>query len=393
MEDFFMSKQAKFAYLKRIKLRYERGSKEVKSRILEEFCEVCRYNRKYAIRLLNGSLGRSSGKPGRISIYSDARFLKALRQVWFDTDQFCSKKLKLVIPVWLPFFEQEHGKLADDVKVKLLKISAASIDRVLKPTRIQYGRGRCGTKPGTLLRTQIPIRTDFWDVTGPGYLEADTVAHCGSSMAGDFIWSLTMTDIYSGWTESRSVWNKGASGVIEQIKDIESNLIFPLLAFDSDNGSEFLNIHLVRYFSERSKVVPFTRSRPYHKNDNAHVEQKNWSHVRQLLGYKRLDNPDIVPLINDLYKNEWSLYQNHFVPTFKLIHKEKIKSRYHRLYQTPVTPYQRLIDSDYISDEKKYQLRKLHQSLNPYHLKREKERKLKLIFSLTTVTSIMRQRI
>lgn len=393
MEDFFMSKQEKFAYLKRIKLRYERGDKEVKSRILEEFCHVCRYNRKYAIRLLNGSLHRSHGKPGRISRYCEPRFLKALRQIWFDTDQFCSKKLKLVMPVWIPFFEQEHGKLAKDVKEKLLKISAASIDRVLKPTRAQYGRGRCGTKPGTLLRTQIPIRTDFWDVSSPGYLEADTVAHCGSSMAGDFIWSLTVTDIYSGWTESRSLWNKGATGVIQQIKDIEDSLPFPFLAFDSDNGSEFLNSHLVRYFSERSKVVPFTRSRPYHKNDNAHVEQKNWSHVRQLLGYKRLENPDLVPLINDLYKNEWSLYQNHFVPTFKLIRKEKIKSRYHRFYQTPITPYQRLIESDLISDEQKYKLKTLHQSLNPYHLKREKEQKLKLIFSLTTVTSIMRQRI
>jgi hypothetical protein len=393
MDDFIMSKKEKFAYLKRIKLRYDRGSKDIKSRILEEFCEVCRYNRKYAIRLLNSSLGRAPGKPGRVSKYIEPRFMKALKQFWFDTDQLCSKKLKLVIPTWLPFFENERGKLASDVKEKLLKISAASIDRVLKPTRVQYGKGRTGTKPGTLLRTQIPIRTDFWDVTTPGYFEADTVAHCGTSMAGEFIWSLTMTDIYSGWTESRSLWNKGSSGVIEQIKDVENSLSFPLLAFDSDNGAEFLNTHLVRYFSERSKVVPFTRSRPYHKNDNAHVEQKNWSHVRQLLGYKRLENPEIVPLINDLYKNEWSLYQNHFVPTFKLLRKEKIKSRYHRLYQTPITPYERLINSDHISQEKKKELMKLHHSLNPYHLKREKERKLKLIFSLTTVTSIMRQRI
>ena len=236
-------------------------------------------------------------------------------------------------------------------------------------------------------------KADFWDVSTPGYLEADTVAHCGTSMAEDFVWSLTVTDIYSGWTESRSLWNKGATGVVEQIKDIENKLPFPLLAFDSDNGSEFLNMHLIRYFSDRSKVIPFTRSRPYHKNDNAHVEQKNWIHVRQLLGYKRLENPDVVSLINDLYKNEWSIYQNHFVPTFKLLEKQKINSRYQRLYETPVTPYQRLMDSDYISPEKKYYLRKLHLSLNPYQLKREKERKLKLIFSLNTVTSIMRQRI
>lgn len=393
MEDFFMSKKEKFAYRRRIKLRYERGDKEEKSRILEEYCKVCDYNRKYAIRLLNRQCSWTTKKPGRASKYTEPRFLKALKQLWFDTDQLCSKKLKKVVVLWLSFFEQEHGKLAPDVKEKLLKISPATIDRVLKPTRVKYGKGRSGTKPGTLLRTQIPIRTDFWDVVGPGYLEADTVAHCGTSMAGDFIWSLTVTDIYSGWTECRCVWNKGAFGVIEQIKDIEQNLAFPMLAFDSDNGSEFLNTHLVRYFCERQKVVPFTRSRPYHKNDNAHVEQKNWSFVRQLLGYQRLENPDLVPLINSLYKNEWSLFQNHFIPTMKLLEKEKIQSRYYKTYEDPKTPYQRLLESAHIPEHKKRELKKLHDTLNPYTLKREKEKKLKLIFSLNSVTSKLRLRV
>lgn len=267
-----MNKKEKLAYRKRIQLRYERGDKTEKGRILEEFCQVCGYNRKYAIRLINGPVVRKHLRPGRVSKYDEPEFLKALKQLWFDTDQLCSKKLKSVIPGWLSFFEKEHGALPSDVSEKLLAISPATIDRVLKPTRVKYGKGRCGTKPGTLLRTQIPIRTDFWDVDRPGYLEADTVAHCGSSLAGDFIWSLTVTDIYSGWTECRAVWNKGAAGIIEQIKNIESSLHFPILGFDSDNGSEFLNIHLVKYFCERKTVVPFTRSRPYHKNDNAHVE-------------------------------------------------------------------------------------------------------------------------
>ncbi len=319
MEDFFMSKNEKFAYRKRIKMRYDRGSKEEKSRILEEFCEVCSYNRKYAIRLLNGPFVWSTKKPGRVSKYEEPGFLKVLKQLWFDTDQLCSKKLKRVLPEWEGFFEQEHGQIPEEIREKLYAISPATIDRVLKPTRVKYGKGRSGTKPGTLLRTQIPIRTDFWDATCPGYLEADTVAHCGISLAGDFIWSLTITDIYSGWTECRAVWNKGAHGVIEQIKDIEQSLTFPMLAFDSDNGSEFLNFHLVKYFCERKTVVPFTRSRPYHKNDNAHVEQKNWSHVRQLLGYQRLGNPECLSFINHLYKNVWSAYQNHFIPTFKLL--------------------------------------------------------------------------
>lgn len=382
MEDFFMSKKERYSYRQRIKLRYERGDKETKSRILEEFCEVCGYNRKYAIRVLNKPCVWETRKPGRASKYTEPKFLAALKQLWFDTDQLCSKKLKRVIPVWLPFFEEERGKVSVEVKEKLYKISAATIDRILKPTRVKYGKGRTGTKPGTLLRTQIPIRTDFWDVCGPGYLEADTVAHCGTSLAGDFIWSVTITDIYSGWTESRCVWNKGASGVVEQIKDIERLLPFPILAFDSDNGSEFLNHHLVKYFCERQKVVPFTRSRPYHKNDNAHVEQKNWSFVRQLLGYQRLENPDLVPLINNLYKTYWSLYQNFFVPTMKLIEKEKILSRYHRIYEPPKTPYQRLLESNTIYPEVKSKLSKIYGSLNPYHLKRDKEKLLKHIFSL-----------
>ena len=187
MEDFFMTKQEKSAYRKRIKLRYERGSRDDKGRILEEFCKVCGYNRKYVIRILNRAVSWLAGKPGRASKYTEPVFLKTLKRLWFDTDQICSKKLRLAIPVWLKFFEQEHGKVSPENRAKLLKISPASIDRVLKPTRVKYGKGRSGTKPGTLLRTHIPIRTDFWDVAGLGYLEADTVAHCGTSMAGDFI--------------------------------------------------------------------------------------------------------------------------------------------------------------------------------------------------------------
>jgi len=392
MEDFYMSKKEKFAYRKRIKLRYDRGSKEEKSVILEEFCKVCDYNRKYAIRLLNGPFVWDVRKPGRASKYTEPKFLETLEQLWLDTERLCSKKLRRVIPDWLKFYEQEHGILREDIKQKLLIISPATIDRVLKKIKARYGRGRSGTKPGTLLRTQIPIRTDFWDVTIPGYLEADTVAHCGMSLAGDFVWSLTITDIFSGWTECRAVWNKGAFGVIEQIKDIEKSLHFPILAFDSDNGSEFLNTHLVRYFCERKKVVPFTRSRPYHKNDNAHVEQKNWSHVRQLLGYTRLYNPDSLDTINHLYKNFWCTYQNHFIPTFKLQEKYKIKSRYFKTFEELKTPYQRLIESNHISSSKKQELIKFHEALNPYSLKREKERLLKLIFNLNSDTLLRRFR-
>ena len=173
--------------------------------------------------------------------------------------------------------------------MRLNSISAATIDRLLKPIRAKIGgRGLSGIKPGKLLKKHIPIQSGVWDVSQPGFMEADTVAHCGDSLAGDFVWSLTMTDICTGWTECRATWNKGADGVMTQIKTIQQALPFPIRGFDCDNGSEFLNWNLLRYFQSYEQPIKFARSRPYHSNDNAHVEQKNWSCVRQLFGYDRI---------------------------------------------------------------------------------------------------------
>ena len=252
---------------------------------------------------------------------------------------------------------------------------------------------RVSTRPGSLLKNQIPIRTHFWDVSQPGFMEADTVAHCGNSLAGSFIWSLTMTDIHTTWTENRATWDKGAQGVLVQIQDIEDRLPFALQGFDCDNGSEFLNYHLMRYFTDHPSVTSFTRSRPYKKNDNAHVEQKNWSHVRQLFGYDRFEERQILPLMNDLYANEWSLYQNHFCPSMKLREKKRINSKYYKKYDPPRTPYDRVLASDHISDEVKERLKTVHQSLNPFILKRKIEKKLRVIFQYVKVTSNVRQRI
>jgi hypothetical protein len=304
----------------------------------------------------------------------------------------CPKRLVAAIPLWLPFYEQSYEKLSDEVSSKLLSISAATIDRLLAPIRAKSKRrGLCATKPGRLLRNQIPIRTSNWDITQPGFVEADTVAHCGNSLAGDFIWSLTLTDIHSGWTESRATWNNGATGVIRQIRDIEAKLPFPLKGFDCDNGSEFLNHHLKQYFTDHKPRIKFTRSRPYKKNDNAHVEQKNWSYVRQLLGYQRLDNPELVQLINDLYANYYSLYQNHFCPTLKLKSKQRLNSKYRRQYESPKTPYQRLIESPHISREQKETLKEMHQGLDPFYLKSQIEKELRLIFTQVSVTTNVRQ--
>ena len=389
-----MGKDERYAYLKAVKDRYRQADEKSKAIILDEFCHVCGYNRKYAIRLLNRKRKRARRRPGRKPVYRSEELVRALKSIWLATDQMCSKKLVAVIPLWMPFYDKVYDKLSDETTNKLLSISAATIDRLLTATRIRSRfKGFCTTKPGSLLRNQIPIRTHNWDISGPGFMEADTVAHCGNSMAGDFIWSLTLTDIHSGWTECRATWNKGAHGVIEQIKDIETHLTFPLKGFDCDNGSEFLNYHLLRYFSNHKHKIKFTRSRPYKKNDNAHVEQKNWSYVRQLLGYDRLDNLKLVELINNLYTNEWSLYQNHFCPTLKLIEKKRINSKYKKKYESPKTPYQRLMASDQITKQKKIQLQTCHLKLNPFILKQKIEQKLKGIFKLVKVTANVRQRI
>jgi hypothetical protein len=209
---------------------------------------------------------------------------------------------------------------------------------------MEYAKhGRSTTKPGTLLRRQIPIKTNQWDETRPGFLEADTVAHCGDTTAGTYVNTVDFVDIATGWTEQRAVFGKGERGVVEQVKDVEQSLPFPLLGFDCDNGSEFLNYHLVRHFAGRP--IAFTRSRAYHKDDNAHIEQKNWTHVRQWLGYERLDRPEAVELLNDLYRTEWRLFHNFFCPSVKLIAKDRIGSKTVRRHDSPKTPYQRIIES------------------------------------------------
>ena len=390
-----MSQENKQAYTNAIKDRYKNSSKQEKKIILDEFCKVCNYNRKYAIRLLNkpDNKWKKRKKRGRKSKYNNGYFIQALKIIWEATDYLCSKRLHAAIPLWLPFLDSQKIIITDDLKKDLLSISASTIDRVLKKSRIKSKKGLGGTKPGTLLKNQIPIRTDNWDINKPGFMEADTVAHCGNSLQGDFIWSLTMTDIDTGWTENRAVWNKGAIGVKKQIISIENALPFDLLGFDCDNGSEFLNYHILRYFKENGKNTQFTRSRPYKKNDNAHVEQKNWTQVRNLFGYERLEDESLVEPMNDLYSNEWGLYNNFFRPSQKLIEKIKINSKYKRKYDIPKTPYLRAMESEFVLKDKKDALKKVYDTLNPFELKTAIESKLKVIFKTILISSNVRQRI
>jgi len=380
-----MSPRSKKEYTELTALRYKKAALKRKSAILDEFCATYPCHRKHAIRLLRGFkrfIKPKFKKRGRTSLYPKESILKPLKQIWLNANLPCSKRLKVILPLWLPGYAQFFGPLPLPVLKALKTISASTIDRLLSPTRSHYRKhGRSTTKPGTLLRRQIPIKTNQWDESKPGFLEADTVAHCGESLSGMFAYTIDCVDIATGWTEQRAVWGKGETDTLEQIKQIEKTLPFPLLGFDCDNGGEFLNYHLLRHFTKRKHPVDFTRSRAYHKDDNAHVEQKNWTHVRQWLGYQRLDEPRVVPLLNDLYSKEWRLFHNFFCPSMKLISKERVGSKTIKRHDPPKTPYQRILESPYVLVSVKDSLSKQLEHLNPFVLRQAMERKLKSILS------------
>jgi 5S rRNA maturation endonuclease (ribonuclease M5) len=375
-----MGPEANREYVEAVRERYERSNRKGKKRILDEMCLVIACHRKAAIRMLNGLRKKKARRPGPKPQYGEAE-VKVLRAIWLGAEQPCGKRMVAAICLWLPWYERQE-KLKKEVREKLLKVSAATVDRLLKPVRARLRvKGLGGTKPGSLLKTQIPIRGESWDEKRPGYMEADTVAHCGGSLAGDFVWSLTFTDIATGWTENAAVWNKGASGVKERIREMEKELPFKLLGFDCDNGGEFLNHHLWSYLRERDNPVDFTRSRPYRKNDQAHVEQKNWTHVRQLLGYDRLERSEIIEPMSELYRL-WGLLHNYFCPTLKL--KEKIRegAKVRRSYEKPRTPCQRLLEMEMVDTKAKLRLKKQFRELDPFDLKRQIEAQLRRVFEL-----------
>ena len=350
-------------YLAAIRERYRTAGRHAKTAILDEFCANCEYNRKYAIRLLGQRRRRTPRRRGPTPSY-DGPVVAHLKALWRATDQMCGKRLVRAIPEWLPFYEMEYGTLDPVVRAKLLTLSPATCDRLLAPVRARLKvKGKCTTRPGRLLRSVIPIRPDKATMDRPGFIEADTVAHCGNSLEGQFAWSITYTDIQSGWTDNRAVWGHGAAAVVEQTRAMEASLAFPIIAFWSDNGTEFLNDHLWRYFAHRHDPIHFARSRPYKKDDNAHVEQKNWTHVRQLLGYDRIDRPELVPAMNEIYRL-WGLYQNHWAPARRLQSKTRINSKWVKKYDAPKTPYQPAAAG-----------------LNPFRRKKDIEKRLRRLFN------------
>jgi hypothetical protein len=374
--------EARKQYLIAIAERYKKASRHQKSVILSEFCEVCGYNRKYAILILNAGprLNGVKSKPGRPSKY-DESFADCLKLIWEATGRICSKKLKAAIPIWISFFD-----FSEKQKGLLLGIGSSSIDRVLKPWRTP--RGLSTTKP-SLFRHRVPIALIDGYVSEPGHIEADTVAHCGNSLYGDFINTLTMTDLATGWTENRALWGKTGVAVVAAIKDVEMTLPFFMKGFASDNGSEFLNSDLEGYLTERNRKVHWTRRRPYKKNDAAHVEQKNWTHVRELFGYDRFDNIHLKIMMDEIYKNYWNQLQNFFIPVFKLYSKERIGGKIKKVYDKPQTPYQRLISGGYLGGDQVVSLKRRMESLNPVKLKEQLDQNLK-IFWITAEKSRVR---
>ena len=376
-----MSPIAKREFTEAVSPRYRSSRKYLKTIILNHYCEATQYHRHHAIRKLNHCLlKKHKRKAGRPSTYNQDYIINPLKKIWKASEYPCSIRLKAIIQEWLPFVEDLHPM----VQRKLLMISPATIDRVLRPYRV--GRRRrmyCRTKPGKLLKTRIPIKTDQWNEKCPGFLEADTVALCGGTLLGEFVNALDVVDIATGWCEQRATFGKSKHSIVKQIQDIESSLPFPLKGFDSDNGNEFLNQTLVKYFTHRPKhPVQFTRSRPYHKDDNAHIEQKNWTHIRQWFGYYRFDNPAVVRIMNDLFKNEWRLYHNFFLPSVKLVAKERIGSRIIKRHDKPKTPFRRLLESRYIDLKTKERLKIQYKKLNPFDLRIQIEKKLKKIFAV-----------
>ncbi len=378
-----MSGRAKWEYLKSIYGRYQQANKIEKQLILNEFCRVCGYHRKHAIRKLNGPA--PSDKPknqhrARAETYGK-QSRRVLLAVWEAAGYPWSVRLKALLPLWLPWIQQRF-KLSTEVEKQLLAISPRQIDRVLAPHKRKLSKRIYGrTKPGTLLKHHIPIRTDNWDIQQPGFVEIDLVSHSGNSADGEFIFSLNMTDIFSGWVETRALMGKGQRGVVAALDEIVADLPFALCAIDCDNGSEFINYHLMAYCDAHH--LQFTRGRPYKKDDNAHIEQKNWTHVRKLMGWDRYDNQRALTAMNDFYHHEWRLMMNLFQPSVKLIKKVRVGSRLTRKYDPAQTPLDRLLHGQDINRTPLASLQHLRTTRDPFELAKHIDQKLEHIWTLS----------
>lgn len=371
-----MGNRGRWELLRAIYDRYRKAGRKEKKIILSEFCANAGYNRKYAIRLLSGprpGRWKNEARRGRGVSYSP-EVVALLSAVWAAAGYPWSVRLKALLPLWMPWIRKRFV-VRPEVEKQLLRMSARQMDRRLKAQKTQRRRRMYGrTKPGYLLKHHIPVKTDRWDVATPGFTEVDLVSHSGNSASGEFAHTLNVTDIHSTWTESRAVLGRGEEAVQRALNEIAGVLPFTLLGVDSDNGSEFINWHL-KSWCER-KQIQLTRGRPYKKDDNAHIEQKNWTHVRKLLGWDRYDTPEAVEAINHLYRNELRLWLNLYLPSVKLLKKMRVGSKVRRVYDRPQTPFERVKACPQADREKVAKLEELRKTLDPFQLGKIIERKL-----------------
>jgi hypothetical protein len=369
-------------YLKRMRERYERAKGDKRTELLNEMAAVTGYHRKALIRAMNRPAGaapaarrKRRGRPRRYG----PRVVGALRVIWEGAGYPWSARLQALLPTWLPHVRR-HLAISDETETRLREMSPRQMDRCLAPykrdlRRRMYGR----TKPGTLLKHHIPLKTDRWDVTEPGFTEIDLVSHSGDCADGEFAHSLNLTDIDSTWVETRAVLGKSQVRVQEALATLRADLPFSLKGIDSDNGSEFINAHLYHYC--RTEDIQFTRGRPYKKNDNAHIEQKNWTHVRKLVGYERYDSRAAVEALNALYA-EVRLLQNLFLPSVKLVEKKRVGSRVRRKYDAPQTPLDRLLAGGKGDAATVQALVRQRARLDPFALAKRVDQQLEPVFRL-----------
>ena len=377
-----MGNKGRWEYLRAIYERYRKAGRKAKKVILSEFCANTGYHRKYAIRLLNGPRPekRRTRRGRRQGLSYSSETLALLTAVWEAAGYPWSVRLKALLPLWLPWIRKRF-RVRPEIEKQLLKISPRQMDRRLKAQKAQRRRRIYGrTKPGYLLKHHIPVKTDRWDVATPGFTEVDLVSHSGNSASGEFAHTLNVTDIHSTWTESRAVLGRGEEAVQRALNEIAMVLPFPLLGVDSDNGSEFINWHLKGWCEQ--KHIQLTRGRPYKKDDNAHIEQKNWTHVRKLLAWDRYDTHEAVAAMNDLYGQELRLWLNLFLPSVKLVKKVRVGSRVRRVYDAARTPFERVRECVQADPEKVAKLEELRKRLDPFQLSRIIERKLERISRL-----------
>ena len=366
-----MTRRSIEEYAEAVRRRYIRAGKKAKTEILKEFVATTGMHRKAVIRSLH-QMGRPGGnkKRGRPRLYGPEAML-ALKVVWEITDCLCSKRLQPFLPELVGILKR-CGELTmtGEIEAQLCQMSPSTIDRALRRWRGSgTRRGLSTTKPGTLLKNSIPIRTfSEWNENRPGFLEADLVAHCGDSAEGFYLTSLSTVDVATGWCEPVAVWGKGRERVGGAVYHVRKQLPMPMLGLDSDNGSEFINQSLYNYC--RRNGITFTRSRSYKKNDSCHVEQKNWSVIRRVIGYDRFSSREAFKTLENVY-TVLRLYSNFFQPVLKLVTKSRHGAKVHKVYDTAHTPYQRLLRSGVLTEDKKRELAAVYGALNPVTLLEE----------------------